>query len=227
MPLVIAVWPNNTISAVWMQLGFSMVDLYNEIDMEACPLDATCYLATRTRDGLYVTLDWERLEDDEASVTPESNGIRVDSLTGKLRKLEWPFDIQRRWLRHLDRHGRRDKLRSAPRRLSANELQHFPSEPTETFSVDEVRGMPSFCGVYFAFNDDGSCHYVGESLDVTKRVSKSRPEIGERRIGLIRCDSNERRRIEAYFVATLDPAGNKSSTHAMRIKEGTDGTQAG
>lgn len=226
MPLVIAVWPNNTISAVMMRPGFSMVDLYNEIDAEACPTDATCYVAKRSRDGLYVTLDWERLEDDDETVTPKSCGLRVDSLYGKLRRLEWPADIQRRWLRHLGRTARGQDIHTAPRRLSSDELQAFPSEPTETFSVEEVRAMPSFCGVYFSFNDDGSCHYVGESTDVTQRVSKSRPEIGERRIGLIRCDKNERRRIEAYFVAILDPPGNKASTHAMRLKEGTNGTEA-
>lgn len=105
-------------------------------------------------------------------------------------------------------------------RLPGGELSavvvEFPEEPVKTFSVAEVRGMSPFCGVYFAYNSDGSCHYIGESKDVTSRVAGSRQEIGERRIGFVKCEPHERKRIEAYFVALFDPPGNACSTHRMK-----------
>lgn len=98
-------------------------------------------------------------------------------------------------------------------------VAEFPEEPVKTFSVAEVRDMSPFCGVYFAYNSDGSCHYIGESTDVTSRVVGSRQEIGERRIGFIKCEPHERKRIEAYFVALFDPPGNACSTHRMRAAD--------
>lgn len=90
--------------------------------------------------------------------------------------------------------------------------------------------MESFCGVYFSFDADGSCHYVGESVDVTTRVSRSRSEIGDMVIGLIKCERHERKRIEAYFIGLLDPPGNSQSTasqianeRAKRAAEDADG----
>ena len=87
--------------------------------------------------------------------------------------------------------------------------------------------MDPFCGVYFSYNEDGSCHYVGESKNVTQRVTKSRDEIGGRRIGLVKCEPQDRKRIEAFYVAMLNPPGNAISTHRM-LWEGqtTEGMEA-
>lgn len=72
--------------------------------------------------------------------------------------------------------------------------------------------MPSFSGVYLAYGDDGVCHYVGESRDVTGRVGESRPEIAGRRLAVIPCAPSERKRIECYYIGLLDPPGNSQST---------------
>lgn len=222
MPLVVAVWPNNTISIVRVASGFSMLDLFAAIDVEANPLDATCYQIASDDDGMHITFDWQHL-DDGSKVSPESGGVVLGKLFGRIKKLRWPEDIEKQWLRTLAYNTRRQEYVERSRFLLADEIPKFPAAPPPTHTVCEVRQMDSFCGVYFAFNEDGSCHYVGESEDVTKRVSKSRPEIAGRMIGLIECMPHERKRIEAYFVALLDPPGNGASSHRMRDKESTDG----
>lgn len=222
MPIVVAVWPNNTISILRVAPGFTMLDLFALIDVEASPLDATCYQVGSDEDGMHITFDWKHL-DDGSHVMPESRGVVIGKLFGRVKKLPWPEDILKQWMRRLSFNARRQDCIDRCRFLFADEIPKFPAVPPATHTVSEVRMMESFCGVYFAFNTDGSCHYVGESEDVTKRVTKSRPEIGDRLIGLIECAPHERKRIEAYFVALLDPPGNGASSHRMRQKEAIDG----
>jgi hypothetical protein len=199
-----------------------MLDLFALIDPEASPLDATCYRIGSDEDGMHITFDWKNL-DDGAKVTPDSTDLVIGKLFGKITKLPWPDDIMKQWMRELSHSARRQDCMDRSRFLFADEIPKFPAAPPPTHSVCDVRRMRPFCGVYFSFNADGSCHYVGESEDVTKRVSKSRPEIGDRMIGLIECKPHDRKRIEAYFVALLDPAGNAASSHRMREKDATDG----
>lgn len=217
MPVVIAVWPNNTISVLRMSVGFTMLDLFTEVEHEAAPLDATCYLAKSDDDGMHITFDWKCL-DDGSPVQPKSQQVGIGKISGRIKKLPWPGDIEKQWFRQLERDVRREDASQACRFLSAEEIPKLPSPPQPTLTVQQVRAMEKFCGVYLAFNDDGSCHYVGESENVTDRVSKSRPEIGDRMIGIVRCAKHERKRIEAYFVALLDPPGNACSTHRMASK---------
>lgn len=223
MATVVAVWPNNTISIVRLGSGFTMVDLFSVIDVEANPLDATCYKIAEDEDGLHITFDWKRL-DDGTTVTPESKGVCIGKLFGKIRHLPWPDDIEKQWMRQLSNSARRSKYMELARFLSADEIPKFPAVPDATHTVEMVRRMRSFCGVYLAFDEDGTCHYVGESEDVTKRVARSRPEIGERMIGLVACQPHDRKRIESYFVAMLDPPGNAASSHRMKCKEASSGT---
>lgn len=223
MALVVAVWPNNTISILRVESGFTMLDLFAQIDVEASPLDATCYQIASDEDGMHITFDWKHLDDDESSVTPDSRGVAIGKLFGKVRKLPWPEDILKQWMRDLARSARRSDCLEQAQFLLAENIPRFPAPPEGRYTVCEVRRMNPFCGVYFAFDPDGSCHYIGESEDVTKRVTKSRPEIGDRLIGLIQCMPHERKRLEAYFVALLDPPGNAASSHRMRQKEATDG----
>lgn len=223
MPLVVAVWPDNTISILRVASGFTMLDLFGQIDIEASPLDATCYQVGSDEDGMHITFGWKDL-DDGNKVNAESTGVAIGKLFGRVKKLPWPEDILKQWMIRLSYETRRQDYVDRSRFLFADEIPKFPSAPQPTHSVCDVRRMKPFCGVYFAFNSDGTCHYVGESEDVTKRVSKSRPEIGDRMIGLIECMPQDRKRIEAYFVALLDPPGNGASSHRMREKGAADGT---
>jgi hypothetical protein len=228
MPVVIAKWPNGTFSIIRAPVGFSMTSLFWAIDTEACPTDAQLYLLKSDGDGwAHMTFDWghnyELLPEDE-NVEAEFVKIKLKSIElgtheGKLRKLKWPKGIVRQAYRTAFGDKSSTQRSKDVSRLSADELKDFPAEPSRTFSVDEIRAMPTFCGVYFAYNHDGSCHYVGESKTVPTRVSKGRAEIGDRRIGVIRCAPHERRRIEAFFVAVLDPPGNAISTHRMLAGE--------
>lgn len=217
MSVVVAVWPNNTISVLRMWTGFTMLDLFGEIDAEANPLDATCYLVRSDEDGMHITFDYKIL-DDGSPVGPKSQNVGIGKICGRIKKLPWPEDILKQWGRSLEREMRRENARESCRFLAAEEIPKMPSPPPASHSVQQVRAMDRFCGVYLAYDPDGSCHYVGESENVPERVSKSRPEIGERMIGLIRCHKHERKRIEAYFTALLNPPGNAISTHRMARK---------
>jgi hypothetical protein len=215
--MVVAVWPNNTISLVKMEAGFSAVSLFNELDQIANPTDATCYILKPSEDGLCVNFDYEYATDDK--VGPDSKGLRLESHQGRLKKYLWPKTVWRDWLRTLERNRRRTSLESTADLMTSDEISGFPSPPTKTFCVDDVRRMKAFSGVYFAFNDDGTCHYVGEAKSVPARVSRSRPEIADRMIGVIRCEPHERKRIESYFIGLLDPPGNSQSTARMKRQQ--------
>ena len=220
MPVVIARWPNGTFSVISAPVDFSMADLYWALDDEGDPVDAKLCILKTKNGWSHATFDWNREDFGERQggekpfikFTPTAG--RIDHHDGRLKKLKWPRGIVRWAYRVAFGDDRSDKRKVS--RMSADEIRDFPAEPSDTFSVVEIRAMPSFCGVYFAYNDDGSCHYVGESKDVTSRVSGSRDEIGCRRIGVIECEPHERKRIEAYFVAMLNPRGNAISTHRMK-----------
>jgi hypothetical protein len=213
MPIVVAVWPNNTISIAKMPVGFSAVSLFDCLDQVGDPLIADCYVLSADEGELFANFDWLDATNEVAS--PKSKNLSLEVHQGKKRKFKWPRTVWRDWFRCVQK-GTRDNSRlSLEHRMTADELAHLPSAPTVTYTVSEVRSMPSFAGVYFAFNSDGSCHYVGEAIDVTDRVTRSRPEIGERRIGFIKCEPHERKRIECYYIAILDPPGNAQSTARM------------
>jgi hypothetical protein len=222
MPVVLARWPNATFSVVLMPKGFSMVDLYWTLDEEADPQFAVAYLlGSKNGESAHATFDWnegdflESHQDGIQAVRLGPASGTLDSHSGRLKELKWPRGIVRLAYRSLSRSAPVDKPQTI-REMSSDEIASFPAEPCETFSVAEVRKMPPFCGVYLAYNEDGSCHYVGESKNVTSRVVRSREEIGDRRIGVVRCELHDRKRIEAYFTAMLDPPGNGISTHRMK-----------
>ena len=214
MPSVVAVWPNNTISIVRMPSGYDMLDVFDCLDEEDNPLCATCY-ELRGRES-HVTTRWARPDEDQNA---KPNSLLIGPMHGSLRPLPWPENILSQWRQRLRRAARASEVSTDLRHLSADEIPQLPAPPPPQHTVAEVRRMDSFCGVYCAYNDDGRCYYVGESEDVTKRVSKARLEIGCRRIGVVKCDRKERKRIEAYFIAMLDPPGNSNSTHFMAAKE--------
>jgi hypothetical protein len=223
MPVIIAKWPNGSFSVLQVPAKFSITDLFWQLDQEDNPQHAELLLL-KPKDGWsHATFDWkegsvslkETGEVDFIKLAP--NSLRVGKEEGILQIIKWPKGIVRQAYRALG--YPRDASDSEPRTLQASELADLPAEPTETFSVEEIRSMQPFCGVYFAWNDDGSCHYVGESRNVTSRVSASREEIGGRRIGAIKCAPHDRKRIEAYYIAILDPPGNAISTHRMMAKE--------
>lgn len=219
MPVVIAVWPNNTISVLKVPSGFSATYLFSVLDEEACPTDAQIYV-TRSDDQGVLHVGWSYELDYGAPVSPQSHGLRIDCFSGRAKKWKWPPTVVRDYYRCLQKSVRRRDAERNARTMTSEELKDFPAAPAPDFTVDEIRAMDPFCGVYFAFDKDGTCHYVGESRNVTSRVSKSRPEISDRMIGVIKCENHERKRIESYFIGLLDPPGNSQSTASQFRKEG-------
>lgn len=93
MPLVIASWPNGTISVVSMRSGFTMVDLFHELDAEANPTDAQCYCVKPSADGLHVTCNWD---------SRRRTRLRLEAMHGgSLAPLKWPPRIVERYYRSL------------------------------------------------------------------------------------------------------------------------------
>lgn len=100
MPTVVAVWPDNTISILRMPSGFTMVDLFGEIDAEANPHDATCYQVSSDEDGMHITFNW-KVPDDGGPVVPKSQDVRIGKICGRIKRLKWPSDILEQWLTQL------------------------------------------------------------------------------------------------------------------------------
>jgi hypothetical protein len=96
MPTVVAVWPNNTISILRMPSGFTMLDLFSELDAEAAPLDATCYQVSSDCDGMHITFNWKVTRDGKL-VLPKSKNVRIGKICGRIKQLDWPDDILEQW----------------------------------------------------------------------------------------------------------------------------------
>jgi hypothetical protein len=98
----------------------------------------------------------------------------------------------------------------------------YPAVPPAVFTVDEVRSMKSFSGVYIAISEQtGAVQYVGKSCDVTKRVSKSRPELRGCKLAVIKMPEPEIHFAELYYISKCRPVCNKEGR--LAVKEATDG----
>ena len=94
----------------------------------------------------------------------------------------------------------------------------MPPVPAGEHTIEDIRGMLPFSGVYIGYVDDVPV-YVGESRDVTKRVTRSRLELADcDGIGIVACPPEHRRRLEAYFIGLLNPPRNSQSSE--RIDKG-------
>lgn len=213
MKLIVAVWPNNTVSILRIKTGGTMVHVYDQLNEAGYPLDAKCFLLRADGRNMHVSFDWKAVSED--LVGPQSSNLGLTSYRGSKKRLRWPSGIEKLWAKMIEASSRKYGSWEEARKMSADEIPLMPNAPPPSHKAEEVRLLKPFCGVYLSYNADGKCHYVGESASVPTRVSKSRPEIGDRLLGLVRCEPHERKRIEAYYIAMLDPPGNANSTHAM------------
>ena len=213
MKTIVAVWPNNTVSILRIPTGQTMVHVYDQLNEAGCPLDAKCFLLRTDGRNMHVSFDWKAASED--LVGPQSSNLGLTAYRGSKKRLHWPSGIEKVWAKMIEASSRKYGTWQRARRMSADEIPSMPNAPPPSHTAADVRLMKPFSGVYLSYNDDGKCYYVGESENVQGRVSKSRPEIGDRLIGLVRCEPHERKRIEAYYIAILDPPGNACSTHAM------------
>ena len=94
---------------------------------------------------------------------------------------------------------------------------NMPEIPAERYTIKQIREMDSFSGVYIAFSGDDII-YIGESKDVTERVTKSRSELkGCTSMAVIECPVEHRKRLEAYLIGKHNPLRNHE--HPERQKE--------
>jgi hypothetical protein len=99
MPVIIAKWPNSTISVIQAPRDFSLVDLYLQLDEEGDPAAAEVYLL-KTRGGWsHMTHDWSRDDVVQSAdgrielVDVTRDCSYIDTAEGKLLRIEWPTDI--------------------------------------------------------------------------------------------------------------------------------------
>lgn len=246
MSTVMAVWPNNTTSVIVMERGWKAIDLFYELDHIGDPLSARIWILKKPRGmAVHATTDWTKQrcstvanmdisgEPDAASKSgglyERSKGVRVSLAgdAGKVKRFRWPSGIVRQflfasWRDAVGNAGVREAVLSAE---CGKMLDALPSPPPPTHTAKEINQMNPFSGVYVAWNEDGTAHYVGESINVPSRVQASRPEIGERLVGVVHCDKNERLRLEALFIGLLNPAGNSQSLERAAIRDSMRSTK--
>lgn len=227
MTAFIAFWPDSTISILSYPSGYEEETyeswLFDDLDAECDPLDAKVY---KLPPGYHVQTEaWI----GEHKKTGESKAlISVTSfhLDGKRpRRLEWSPDAQFKRLNRV----RMQQRRKAAEQASLDAVQiHQPSDsayppvPAAVFTVDEVRAMEPFAGIYVAVNETtGAVQYVGKSKNVTGRVSGSRPELRDCRIGIVKMAESDIHFAELHYIAKCRPTHNQEG-RASR-KDATDG----
>lgn len=239
MATVLAVWPNNTISVVVMQAGWQPIDLFYELDHIGDPLSAKLWVIRRRRgEPVHATTDWIKRsgvtpnmdisgEAEPSASTehlgPKSRGVRVSIAGdfGAAKRFRWPPGIVREFLFAAWRDAvKQPRVREAILTAECGKmLAEIPPPPVPEFSAKDINKMPPFAGVYVAWNSDGTAHYVGESINVPSRVQAARKEIGDRLLGVVQCDKNERLRIEALYIGLLNPAGNSQSVERAALRD--------
>lgn len=236
---VFALWPDNTMSVVVMESGWTPVDLFYELDHIGNPVSAKVWVLKKRPGGcVHATTDWVRARSTETAADlafaadaatnpvhlgPHVRGLRVSRVSddGAIRRFHWPPGIERKFLYASWRDAAcQESLREVALNAECGKmLSELPSPPPPSHTAKEVNQMAPFSGVYIAWNCDGTAHYVGESINVPSRVQSSRTEIGDRMIGVLSCDRTERLRIEALFIGLLNPAGNHQSPGRVAVRD--------
>jgi hypothetical protein len=101
---------------------------------------------------------------------------------------------------------------------TAINTDNMPDVPGERYTIKQIREMNSFSGVYIAYVGD-EIVYIGESKDVTGRVSKSRPELKDcTSVAVIECPVEHRLRLESYLIGKHNPSRNHENSDNQKVK---------
>ena len=215
MTAFVAIWPDSTISVVSYPSGHDDETyeawLFDDLDSESDPVDAKVY---RLPSGFH-------LETSVCVAKHKATGRKkaVLHITGfhedgkRPRRFEWSPDVVfkriNRWRMESRKNGREKSISEAIARHDVTQAD-YPEVPAAVFTIDEVRKMDSFAGVYIAVNKcTGAVQYVGKSKDVTKRVNASRPELQDCLIGLVRMEEQDIHFAEMHYIARCRPTHNK------------------
>ena len=220
MPAFIAYWPDSTISVLSYPGGHDDDTyeswLFDDLDQESDPLYAKVYklpsgyhLQTETWIGKHKQTGKQRAC---LSVTGfHSEGKRP-------KRIEWSPDISfRRWNRIRMEQRRRAAEKAVDESVATYcaDDSAYPPVPAACFTIEEVRCMDSFSGIYIAIHETtGAVQYVGKSRDVTKRVSASRKELAGCRIAVIKMPESEIHFAELHYIAKCRPYANRCGQEA-------------
>lgn len=87
----------------------------------------------------------------------------------------------------------------------------FPPPPPPEFAACDAAKAPRCPGVYFIYDGD-QIVYVGESICVGNRLANHPHATSRRLASVIRCDTLQRKRLEAFYIGLLNPRLNREST---------------
>jgi len=215
MTAFIAFWPDSTISVLSYPSGHEddvyEAWLFDDLDQESDPCDAKVY---RLPPGYHIQTDVYIGRHKE---TGKEKGVlsvtSVHSDGKRPRRLSWSPDAAfKRINRMRIEHRRKQAEKPASEALAIYEStqSQYPPIPDPAFTIDEVRSMESFSGVYIAINEStGGIQYVGKSRDVTRRVSKARPELDGCRLALIKMPESDIHFAELHYIAKYRPTHNR------------------
>jgi hypothetical protein len=211
----IAFWPDSTISVLSYPSGCEDETyeawLFDDLDAEADPCLAEVY---RLPSGFHIQTS---ASVEQVKETGEEKAvIYVTSFhnDGKRpRRMRWaPDALFKRWTRIRMEHRRQAASKAALDSVATYEPANsiYPPVPDPAFTIDDVREMDPFSGIYIAVNEEtGAVQYVGKSKDVTRRVSASRPELKNCRIALVKMPESEIHFAELHYISKCRPTHNQ------------------
>lgn len=220
MPAFIAYWPDSTISVISYPGGHDDSTyeswLFDDLDQEADPLEAKVY---RLPNGYHLqTETWigKHKQSGKQRACLSVTGFHSEGRRPK--RMEWSPDISfRRWNLMRMQQRREAAAKAADESVARYrpEDSAYPPIPAACFTIDEVRAMKSFAGIYIAIHEiTGAVQYVGKSRDVTRRVSLARKELQGCRIAVIDMPEDEIHFAELYYIAKCKPYANRCGQKA-------------
>ena len=84
MPLIVATWPNKSVSVVAIEEGYSLHDLFSELDAVGSPYDVVSMFEVPMRYGVLIDTGTY----DGAVYVSESNDCRIKEITHM--GFQWP-----------------------------------------------------------------------------------------------------------------------------------------
>ena len=215
MTAFIAFWADSSISVLSYPSGYDNETyeawLFDDLDQEADPLDARVY---RLPPGYHLQTDLFLGRNKSDAVDRPMLAMTSFHSDGKRpKRMQWSPDAPfKRW----NRIRMEQRKRAAEQAAEASIASYFsddgayPPVPAACFTIEEVRAMDPFSGVYIAIHQTtGNVQYVGKSKDVTKRVSASRKELLGCKIALIQMPEQEIHFAELHYIAQCRPTANR------------------
>lgn len=215
MPAFIAYWPDSSISVLSYPGGSDDSTyeswLFEDLDQERDPLEAKVY---KLPQGYHLQTEvWigKNKKTGKHRACLSVTGFHCDDKRPK--RMAWSPDISfRRWnrIRMQQRKAAAEKAAESSIASYCSDDSSYPPVPAACFTIEEVRAMQPFSGIYIAIHEHtGAVQYVGKSRDVTKRVSSSRKELADCRIAVVRMAPEDIHFAELHYIAKCRPYANR------------------